>query len=465
MILHPLAIISSQVNYMLYSILPAAVAFYFLIAGTIVHFKFSNHRSHNAFIILCITTFAWQFTWAILFQTKDPSVADNLIKFGYLLIIFLPTSIYHFLIEISRSKTEIHYVYFSYAIAGLLAIILLTTDLLISGHYEYFFGFYPKSGILHPIHVLQTALVTYRGLYLTYQKQKEAIGLYKSQLRYCIFSLLIYIFASIDYLCNYGVEFYPPGIFFITIGLSVFLYALLKMELMTNFHQAFTKEHEEKINLLKALAGNIAHELRTPLATIQMDAKSLKSTHTPQLLDNIIKTVHQTNTIIDIILANLRSDVSKTNNHEIYSAKKCINTALENYPFKKGERENIILKDDQDFNFFGSETMLIYVIYNLLRNSLFSIAKATKGNIEIQLEHNKSMNIIRFKDTGTGISQHQLPHIFDDFYSSKPDGIGTGLGLGFCDRVMNSFDGYIEVSSKEDEFTEVKLYFPGTDKQ
>ncbi len=445
--------------------LPAAVAIYFLIAGTIVHFKFSSHRSHIAFIILCITTFAWQFTWAVLFQIKDPSVADNLIKFGYLLIIFLPTSIYHFLIEISRSQTEIRYVYYSYAIAGLLAIILLTTDLLISGHYEYFFGFYPKAGILHPIHVLQTAIVTYRGLYLTYQKQKQAIGLYKSQLRYCLLSLLIYIFASIDYLCNYGVEFYPPGIFFITIGLSIFLYALLKMELMTNFHQAFTKEHEEKINLLKALAGNIAHELRTPLATIQMDAKSFKSTHAPQLLDNIIKTVHQTNTIIDILLTNLRPDVIKPNNHAIYSAKNCINTALENYPFKKGEREKIILNDDQDFNFFGSDTMLIYVIYNLLRNSLFSIAKATKGNIEIQVKHNKSMNIICFRDTGTGIPQHQLAYIFDDFYSSKPVGAGTGLGLGFCDRVMNSFDGYIEVSSEEGEFTEVNLYFPRTDKQ
>ncbi|MCW8955385.1 MAG: hypothetical protein OQL09_00755, partial [Gammaproteobacteria bacterium] len=257
---------------MIFSILPAAVALYFLIAGLIVHFRFSNHRSHIAFIILCGTTFSWQFTWAILFQVSDPETADIIIKIGYLLIIFLPTSIYHFLIEISRSYTELRYVYFSYAIACLLAIFLLTSDLVISGHYQYFFGFYPKAGVLHIFHVLQTTIVTLRGLYLVYEKQKESSGLFKSQLRYCLLSIFIYILAAVDYLCNYGIEFYPPGIFFITIGLSIFLYALLKMELMTSFHQVFTKEHEEKINLLKTLAANIAHELRTPLATIQMDA-------------------------------------------------------------------------------------------------------------------------------------------------------------------------------------------------
>ncbi|MFW2372261.1 MAG: ATP-binding protein [Gammaproteobacteria bacterium] len=450
---------------MLYSILPASVALYFLIAGLIVHFRFSSHRSHVAFIILCITTFSWQFTWAILFQVRDPVIADIIIKTGYLLIIFLPTSIYHFLIEISRSHKEKHYVYYSYAIASILAIALLTSDLIISGHYEYFFGFYPKAGSLHILHVLQTAIVTLRGLYLVYQKQNVSSGLFKSQLRFCLLSIVIYILAAVDYLCNYGIEFYPPGIFFITIGLSIFLYALLKMELMTSFHQVFTKQHEEKINLLKTLAANIAHELRTPLATIQMDAKSAKSQATPYLLDNIINTTQHANIIINMLLANLRSKEIDTEDFQTYSANYCIHQALESYPFHKDEKMCISYKESLDFDFRGSDTMLIYVIYNLLNNALYFIAKATKGNIEIWLDHSHNTNYIHFKDTGSGIPKHKLQYIFNDFYSSKPDGVGNGLGLGFCDRAMNSFGGSIEVNSIEDQYTHFTLSFPGIDRR
>ena len=245
---------------------------------------------------------------------------------------------------------------------------------------------------MHIFHVLQTAIVTLRGLYVVYEKQKQSSGLFKSQLRYCLLSIFIYILAAVDYLCNYGIEFYPPGIFFITIGLSIFLYALLKMELMTSFHQIFTKEHEEKISLLKTLAANIAHELRTPLATIQMDAKSAKSQPSDYLMDNIISTTQQTNTIINMLLSNLRTKEINSEDFQIHSANYTIHKALDSYPFKSHEKKLISYKEDIDFQFLGSDTMLIYVIYNLLNNAFYFITKAMKGNIEIWLEHNDNAN-------------------------------------------------------------------------
>jgi K+-sensing histidine kinase KdpD len=80
---------------------------------------------------------------------------------------------------------------------------------------------------------LQTTVVVLRGLYITYKKQRE-VSIYraKSQLRYCVVGLLIYLFAAIDYLCNYGVEFYPPGIIFITISLTIITYAIVRHRLL-----------------------------------------------------------------------------------------------------------------------------------------------------------------------------------------------------------------------------------------
>lgn len=449
---------------MLYSILPASVAIYFLITGIIVQFKFSKHPSHMAFVILCATTFVWQFTWAILFQTSDPALANILIKIGYLLIIFLPSSIYHFLIEITHSYAERKYVLYSYGVASLLAVMLLASDLFVSGHYHYFFGYYPKAGILHPLHVLQTIIVTSRGLYLVYKAQRESTGLYRSQLRYCLLSLLIYTFAAVDYLANYSFEFYPPGIFFITISLSIILYALLKKELMTDFHHAFAREHEEKISLMKALAGTIAHELRTPLATIRMDAQSARPHLPAELQDNIINTVHQTNIIIDMLLANLRAESINNHDFKSHSLNSCVRRALSSYPFQKGERQLVNFDESIDSNFYGSDSMLVYVIYNLLKNALYSMARAMKGHIEIWQVRHDNGTALHFKDTGGGIPEDQLPYIFEDFYSSKPNSVGNGLGLGFCNRVMRSFGGSITANSIEGEYCEFVLFFPDTTK-
>ena len=78
----------------MYSLFSAVVACYFLVTGYFVWQKNTRtDRSHIAFLVLCITTFAWQATWAVLFQVSDPELSHLLARTGYLLIIFLPTSL------------------------------------------------------------------------------------------------------------------------------------------------------------------------------------------------------------------------------------------------------------------------------------------------------------------------------------------------------------------------------------
>ena len=216
----------------MFSLLPALVAVYFLFAG---YYVYSQHnrldRSHIAFLILCITTFVWQSTWAVLFQVNDPELSSLLVNLGYLLIIFLPTSLYQLLVEISQSTDERRYVYLSYALSSVLAITLLTTDLFVTGYYEYYWGHYPKAGPLHPIHVLQTTVVVMRGLFLTLKHEKIADEPQKSILRCCKISVFVYFLAAVDYLCNYGLELYPPGIIFVATSLTIIGYAMVKKDL------------------------------------------------------------------------------------------------------------------------------------------------------------------------------------------------------------------------------------------
>ncbi len=192
-----------------------------------------NRQLAKILFVFCFLTSVWQFSWALLFQIQDFNLALIIAKLGWTFILFLPTTLYHFLTVLSEKPKELKKVYSSYAFSFFLLLLLLFSNKFISGLHSYFWGFYPKAGVLHLLHVAQTTLVVLRGLYITFLKQKS-VNSYKtkSQLRYCIIGLLIYLFAAVDYLCNYGFGFYPPGIIFITISLSIITYVIIRHKIL-----------------------------------------------------------------------------------------------------------------------------------------------------------------------------------------------------------------------------------------
>jgi signal transduction histidine kinase len=244
----------------MYSLPPAVVSVLFLYYGAYVLHSRGVNRVSVTFFLLCVTTFCWQSAWAILFQLHDEHAALSLTKLGYLLILFLPTTLYHFITELTIQRDERRWVAASYSIASLLGVLLLTSDQIISGLHPCFFGFYPRAGILHPLHLLQTVLVVGRGLWLLYRRQRQAVSTEKVRLRYCLVSLLIYFFAAVDYLCNYGLDFYPPGVLFVAASLGLIAQAMVRHNLLADPLQ---------------VAATIAHEMRTPLATIRNQSRML----------------------------------------------------------------------------------------------------------------------------------------------------------------------------------------------
>lgn len=459
----------------MFSILPGTTAFVFLALGLFVIKRKGWTRVSASFLFLCVTTFFWQSTWAVLFQVKDPAAASLLVTLGYLFILFLPTSIYQFLSEISGARAERRYVYGSYGFAGLLAIVLLTTNDFVSGYYEYFWGYYPKAGALHFLHVIQTSVVVGRGLYITWLAARQAHHFQRTRLNACVVAMLIYFFAALDYLCNYGVEFYPPGVIFILISFSIITVAIVKYGLMDN---------------PAALAASIAHEMRTPLATIQLQASSIakllpelyrgyqlavdnqlcepliRPRHLERLrsvAEDIQSEVRQSNAIIDITLASANGGFSKNYDLEPHSMSESILSAVSSYPFVTDERGYLELSIDRDFDYIGSGSLMRYVIYNLIKNALYAIHSARKGRVHIMLGRDRELNTLVFTDTGPGISADVLPHVFDDFFTTKREGAGTGMGLAFCKRVLVSFGATIACQSVSGEFTRFTLSFPEID--
>lgn len=454
----------------MYSVLPAIVSALFLGYGAYVVAVRGFNRVSTSFLLLCLTTFFWQATWSILFQVSDPAMAVILAKAGYLLILFLPTSLYQFLVEISDRTQERQWVASSYAVAVALAILLLSSDWLVAGTYSYFWGYYPKAGWLHPLHVLQTVLVVNRGLYVTFRQFQIAPAEQRRRLRICMASVLIYFLAAVDYLCNYGVEFYPPGVVFIAISLGFIVIAATRYELMSPM----------------AVAATVAHEMRTPLSSILMQAEMLARTlpdirrgydlavahglmpsvlapataeRVADLPRRIQHQVTRSNKVIDMVLSSARLDHIDRSTFSLVSAAECLDDALQSYPFKQLDRNRVSVLVANNFQFQGSSTLMEFVLFNLIKNALYAIQVADKGGISIQVATSGAAGLIRFTDTGSGIPSAVLPRIFDNFYTTKKSA-GAGIGLAFCKRVMDSFGGSMHCDSVAGQYTTFEMRFP-----
>jgi signal transduction histidine kinase len=479
----------------MYSILPALVSLLFLGCGMYVLVSRGLSRVTMSFCLLCAATFLWQFSWALLFQVGDPALALRIVKFGYLIILFLPTTLYQFIAELSQAHDERPRVLLSYGLAGLQAAALLGSNAVVDGLERYFFGFYPKAGWLHPLHMLQTTAVVLRAAWLLYRRQEVAVSTERARLRYCLFSLLIYFCAAVDYLCNYGVALYPPGVLFIAASLALMARAMVRHDLLTS---------------PIIVAATIAHEMRTPLLTIRAQARALAQS-LPQLVETYQQyhlqlrqqarqqagqqahqqpheqhrqdrpqpcplrpeqlaylltlaermdgEVKRSNFIVDMMMASARAGTLDKRVFTRHSIKQCVDDALAHYPFDRDTRPQVLIGAQDDFTFYGSDTLLTYVIYNLLKNALQAIQGAGKGDIRIDFYTHGKNNRLLFTDTGPGIPAHTMPHVFDPFYTTRAAG-GTGMGLAFCRRVLTAFDGRIGCESVEGDYTRFLLEFP-----
>ena len=216
----------------MYSILPAFAALYFLALGVISIVKSKYTPLSIVFFFVCITTFFWQGMSAVLYHISTVENFDFIAKFGYTFIIFLPTTVYHFLSTLSGNDSDKKYIILSYGLCVFFACLNVFSDFFLDGYHEYYWSLYPKSGLLHPIHIAQTFIVILRGLYLLIRKYRESEASERSKLAYPLVGMFVFLFSAVDYITNYGIELYPPGVIFIVIALTVIGYSIIKFELM-----------------------------------------------------------------------------------------------------------------------------------------------------------------------------------------------------------------------------------------
>ena len=258
----------------------------------------------------------------------------------------------------------------------------------------------------------------------------------------------------------------------------IYFFTILIGLIFSRYRERIQDEHAES---LKSMAGAIAHEMRTPLANVMLKGRILersaesmekalqesseRSTLTlgnevkglSKLSQSLLRVTKGTQNLIDLLLNNLSQNFENLS-QEPLSMKYCLEHTLEEFSFKPGQRPQVHVEMTSDFQFKGNLELVMHVFFNLLKNSLYFIQSSGKGEVFIQLVSDERSNRIVFKDTGPGIEKDRLAHLFKPFYTKRAH--GTGVGLSFCKKAIESMGGKITVASDLGVHTTFTITFP-----
>ncbi|SFD78786.1 ATP-binding protein [Pseudoalteromonas denitrificans] len=248
----------------------------------------------------------------------------------------------------------------------------------------------------------------------------------------------------------------------------------------------------EKMASIGLLAAGIVHEINTPLGFSLSNLSILKDyideikkvTHTiinndeidiknkaPLLDDEFNYILNDSNSLIkesifglksakDIVLDLRNFSRSKYERFISVDINKNLKTTLNILRNELKNKCKVILNLNVIPEIYGDSGKLNQVFMNLLINA--SQACDVNGQISITTVKYKSGIVITIKDNGIGIPQKDISNVFSPFFTSKPVGEGTGLGLFISYKIIcDEHDGTIDVTSSS-EGTSFKIYLPTT---
>lgn len=244
----------------------------------------------------------------------------------------------------------------------------------------------------------------------------------------------------------------------ITLAMSVVAYFTTR-KLDKDIERVNRYESEQEKNRLKReLTNNINHELKTPVASIQvcletlLSGISLSEEKRQELIGSCYKHNERLRRLLeDVSLITRIEDGSALIGKEPVTINDIINEVTEELDIMPDDERLTLHTDFNDKVVIEGNLSLIGSIFrNLTENA---IAYSEGKNIYISLlENNDKVCRIRFEDDGKGVMQEQLPHLFERFYRvdkgrSRKKG-GTGLGLAIVKHAVLFHGGRISVTNR-----------------
>jgi signal transduction histidine kinase len=225
---------------------------------------------------------------------------------------------------------------------------------------------------------------------------------------------------------------------------------------------------EEGVKQIRQFTQDAAHELRTPL-TIQRG--ELELLYEEEKLPEKARSAVQKSLdraismgkIVDNLMLLAKSDAGMypIQRHKFRLDEVLRETVEDAQNLLQVENIEIYQKECTHLEYFGDEQLIRRLLLNLSDNAL---KNTSEGQIKFDLKILSDSVEIIISDTGIGIPQEDLPHIFDRFYrgdkSRNTTNSGSGLGLSISRWIVNTHNGSINIESKSGKGTKVIITLP-----
>ena len=216
----------------------------------------------------------------------------------------------------------------------------------------------------------------------------------------------------------------------------------------------------EKRRLLKQqLTSNIAHELKTPLASVKgyletiMNNENLPADKQSYFVERAYAQSERLNDLLnDISLLNNIEDAGDLFEFKTVHLRPLVNDVIENLESRLNDHHiPVMLSIDEKVNVYGNDSLLSSIFQNFIENTINYAGEHVEIYIKQYLEDDKYY-YLSYSDSGRGISEEHLARIFERFYRvdegrTRETG-GTGLGLSIVKNAVQLHKGEISVRNK-----------------
>lgn len=229
---------------------------------------------------------------------------------------------------------------------------------------------------------------------------------------------------------------------------------------------------QESFERERRFIGDVAHELKTPVATLRSGiefALSKERTieeYRESLGEALVDSVRLSTIIKNVLdLAWINEETARLGQTHFDLSKTFLD--IKDIALELAAQKKINIKTDlkPGIEVIGSADKLQRAFVNVVDNAI----KYTPGGGTVSLRLYKKAGgaIIEVKDTGVGISEKELPHIFERFYrGTKTDKtLGSGLGLAIAQGIIKAHQGGIKVTSRVGRGTLVSIFLPLAENQ
>lgn len=234
---------------------------------------------------------------------------------------------------------------------------------------------------------------------------------------------------------------------------------------VNNLGESLAKEEM----LRKQFTGDLAHELRTPLATLRSQIEAFQDgiwEPTPERLqqchEELMRLVRLVNQLGTLLAAeNPQIKLEKVDLEAGSVAHSMVEMFL---PLFTQKGVHLQIREPLQPEWFKADKdRLIQILTNLLNNALKYTPKGKNVTISVLSERDDYVGFM-IEDEGAGIAEEDIPHIFERFYrgdkSRDRKTGGIGIGLSIVKALMDAHNGMIQVKSKLQKGTSILLWFP-----